>query len=50
MDEQELHGDLDGPFGPMPLEGLEAIQLQQVREPFEARAGGESYDIKPLDS
>ena len=50
MEEEELHGDLDGPFGPIPDEGLEAIQLHHVREAFEAWAGGESYDVKPLDS
>jgi hypothetical protein len=50
VEEEELHGDLDGPFGPLPNEGLEAIRLHEMREPFEAWAGGESHDVKPLDS
>jgi hypothetical protein len=44
------HGEPGSPFGPMPDEGLEAIRLHEVREPFAARAGGESHDVKPLDS
>lgn len=50
IEEEELHGDLDGPFGPLPPLGLEAIQLHPVREAFEGWAGGESHDVKPLDS
>jgi hypothetical protein len=50
MMEEELHGEPEGPFGFMPREGLEAIQWYQVSEPFEARAGAESHDVKPLDS
>ena len=50
IEEEELHGDLDGPFGPMPCEGLKALRLHDVREPFEACAGGESHNVKPLDS
>jgi hypothetical protein len=50
MMEEELHGDPDSPFGLMPSEGLEAIRWYEVREPFEARAGAESHDVKPLDS
>jgi hypothetical protein len=38
------------PFGSMPSEGLEAIRLHAVREPFAAWVGGESHDVKPLDS
>jgi hypothetical protein len=48
--EEELHGELDGPFGHEPYLGLEAIQLHEVREPFEALAGAESHDVKLLDS
>ena len=50
MEEEELHGEPEGPFGPMAYEGVEAIRLHEVREPFEARAGGESHDLSPLDS
>jgi hypothetical protein len=50
LEEEELHGDPGSPFGPMPDEGLEAIRLHEVREPFSAWAGGESHDVKPLDS
>ena len=50
MEEEELHGDPGSPFGPMPVEGLEAIRLHEVREPFAAGAGGQSYDVKPMDS
>jgi hypothetical protein len=50
MEEEELHGDPGRPFGPMPDEGLEAIRLHQVREPFAAWAGRESHDVKYLDS
>lgn len=50
MEEEELHGEPEGPFGPMPYEGLEAIRLSEVSEPFEAWAGGESHDLESLDS
>ena len=42
--------NLTSPFGPIPNEGLEAVQLYEVSEPFEASAGAESHDLKPLDS
>jgi hypothetical protein len=50
MEEEELHGELDGPFGPTPWQGLEAMWLHEVYEPFEARAGGESHQMVGLDS
>jgi len=50
VEEEELHGESESPFGPMPSEGLEAIRLHEVREPFAAWAGGQSHDVKPLDS
>jgi hypothetical protein len=50
LDEEELHGDPNCPFGPLPCEGLEALVLHEVREPFEAWAGAESRDLVPLDS
>jgi hypothetical protein len=50
MEEEELHGDPGGPFAPLSDEGLEAIRLHEVREPFAAGAGGQSYDVKPMDS
>ena len=50
MAEEELHGEPEGPFGRMSYEGLEAIRLHEVREPFEGWAGGESHDLTPLDS
>ena len=50
LNEEGLHGEPEGPFGPEPYHGLEAIQLYEVREPFEASAGAESHDVKPLDS
>ena len=50
MEEEELHSEPWSPFGPMPDEGLEAIRLHEVHEPFEASAGGQSHDVKPLDS
>jgi hypothetical protein len=50
MEEEELHGEPWSPFGSMPEEGLEAIRLHEVREPFEATAGGQSHDVKPMDS
>ena len=50
LEEEELHGDPESPFGPMPVEGLEAIRLHEVREPFAAGAGGQSHDVKPMDS
>ena len=40
MQEEELHGEYDRPFGPMPSEGVEAIRVHEVREPFEAWARG----------
>jgi len=50
VEEEELHGELESPFGPMPSEGLEAIRLHEVHEPFTAWVGGQSYDVKPMDS
>ena len=50
IEEQDLHGEYDRQFGPMPSEGLEAIRVHEVREPFEAWAGRESNDVKRLDS
>jgi hypothetical protein len=50
MMEEELHGDLDGPFGSMPDEGLDAIRWHEVHEPFAAWAGVESHDVRALDS
>ena len=50
MMEEELHGDPDSPFSSMPSEGLHAIKLHEVREPFTASVGSESHDLKPLDS
>jgi hypothetical protein len=38
------------PFGHMPEQGLEAIQLHDVPEPFSAWAGCESHAVKQLDS
>jgi hypothetical protein len=49
MEEEELHGEYDGTSEPMPSEGLEAIRVHEVREPFEAWAGGEANDMKRLD-
>jgi hypothetical protein len=49
VDEEELH-EFEGPFGLEPFEGPEAIRPHEVREPFEAWAGGESHDVKPLNS
>ena len=43
-------GETEGAFGATPQEGPEAIQWHEVREPFEAWAGVESHDVKPLDS
>lgn len=50
MDDEALHADPNGPFGHMPDEGLEDVQLHRVHERFEAWVGGETYDPKPLDS
>jgi len=50
MEEEELHGDAGSPFVPLSDEGLEAIRLHEVREPFSAWAGVESYDMKQLHS
>ena len=47
--EEKLH-EFEAPFGSMPCEGLEAIQLHEVRESFVAWAGGETYDLKPTNS
>jgi hypothetical protein len=49
IDEELLHGDIDGPFGPLGAEFSGAVRLHQVREPFEAWAGGASHDVKALD-
>ena len=40
---------LENPFGPLSAEITEAIQLHDVPEPFEARVGRESHDVKTLD-
>jgi hypothetical protein len=50
MEEEELHGDPGSPFVPVSDEGLEAIRLHEVREPFAAWAGAECHDVKHLDS
>jgi hypothetical protein len=50
IEEEELHSDLGRPFGPMPDQGLEAVRLYAVCEPFAAWAGCESHDVKRLDS
>ena len=50
LQEEELHGDPDSPFRHMPEQGLEAIRLHEVLEPFAAWAGCESRDVKQLDS
>jgi len=50
LEEEELHGDPGSPFVPVSDEGLEAIRLHEVHEPFAACAGAESHDTKPLDS
>ena len=50
MEEEELHGEYDGPFGPMPSGGLEAIRVHEVRGRFEAWEGREAHDVKRLDS
>ena len=49
MNEEELH-ELDGPFNPTTDQGLEAIQLHPIHEPFEARAAKESHNLVHLDS
>ena len=49
IEEEELH-EFEGPFGPMPCEGLEAIRLHEVREPFVGWAGGETHVLKRMDS
>ena len=49
IEEELLHGDIDGPFGPLGAELSGAIRWHQVREPFEAWAGGASQDVKVLD-
>jgi hypothetical protein len=49
IEEELLHEDLDSAFGSMGAELSGAIQLHQVREPFEAWAGGAAHDIKALD-
>ena len=50
MEEEELHGDPGSPFVPVSDEGLEAIRLHEVREPFAAWAGVESHNVKRLHS
>ena len=49
IEEELLHGDIDGPFGPLGAELSGAIRWHRVREPFEAWAGGASHDVKALD-
>jgi len=47
---EELDGEYDRPFGPMPSEDLEGFRVHEVREPFEVWAGGEANGLKRLDS
>jgi hypothetical protein len=47
--EELLHEDLDSSFGPIGAELSAGVQLHQIREPFEARVGGEAHDVKALD-
>ena len=49
MFEEDLH-EFEGPFGPMPVEGSESIEIHRIQEPFEAWAGGQSCEPKPMDS
>jgi hypothetical protein len=49
IEEELLHEDLDSPFRPLGAEISEAIQLHQIREPFEAWVGGAAHDAKALD-
>ncbi len=48
MEEEELHSDLEGPFGPNPYEGLERVRLYEVGESFEGCAARESHNLIPL--
>ncbi len=50
LEEEELHGEPEGPFRRLPYEGPEAIRVSEVHEPFEAWAGRESHDTMPLNS
>jgi hypothetical protein len=49
IDQEELF-EVEGPFGLIPATGAEAIQLHRIREPLEAWAGGQSHDLKSMDS
>jgi len=49
MLEEDLH-EFEGPFGPMPFEGAESVEVHRIHEPFEAWVGGESSDTQPMDS
>ena len=48
--EEKLFGELDGPFGQNPEEGLEAVRLHEVRELFTAWVGRESHNLRLLSS
>lgn len=51
MEEEDLHGDQDGPFGCIASEkGLVAIALFHVQEPFLASAGVETHSLIHMDS
>ena len=51
MEEEELHGDLDSPFGFMAFDsGLVEIKLFQVQQPFRASAGVETHSLHYLNS
>jgi hypothetical protein len=50
LEEEELHGELDGAFGAIPRKGFEVIHLEYVHEPFEAWAGCETHYVVPLAS
>ena len=47
--EEELHGEIDGPFTSMPSVGLEALRMHEIHEPFTAWAGSQTHDLKYLD-
>lgn len=47
--EEDLH-EFDGPFGPSPVEGPEAVEVHRFNEPLEARVGCESSATTPMDS
>jgi hypothetical protein len=39
INEEVLHGEMYGPFGPVPYEGFEALMLHYVDEPLEVGCG-----------